>query len=139
MNNKLRKIAIPNYYGIGKHIYKDQLGFQKVEREEAKSDDTRDIFRFEVEEVGLNLEFYYPKTDTFYGIHRERIPIRVKVLPRDRSKSEFIGWQCDSDTHDEPVEVIAVFDKAEDIWDNLKIDGRSLGEVIEESYITALN
>ena len=91
-----------------------------------------------LEQVGLNLAFYYPHTDTFYGIHTESLPIKVKILPRHREWSDFVGWQCDNDTHDEG-EIIAVFESASEIWDNLRIDNKNLEEVLRESYITDLN
>lgn len=134
-----RKVAIRNYYSQSEHIYEDELGFRKEMLDEARTLVAREAFRYHVEEVGLNLAFYYPETDTFYGIHREVIPIRVKVLPRDIEESEFIGWQCESDTHDEPVEVIATFNTPEEIWDNLVINGKPLEEVLRHSFITALN
>jgi len=98
---------------------------------------SREIFRDQVEDVGLNLGFYYVDNDTFYGIHRERYPIECKILPRDLSE-EHIGWQCDGDTHPDG-EVIASFDDEHDIWDNLKIDGKSLEEVLARSYIMFLS
>ena len=133
-----RKIAIKDYYGRDKHIYEDELGFRKRMKSEARSLVPREVFRYHVEEVGLNLAFYYPKTDTFYGVHTESIPIKVKILPRHREWSDFVGWQCENDTHDEGI-VIAVFDSVSDIWDNLRIDDKPFEEVLRESYITALN
>ncbi len=138
MNNPERVIAIKDYYGPGEHIYEDQLGFQKDAYEEARTYVAREAFRFHVETCGLDMAFYYPETDTFYGIHTEVYPVRVKVLPRYRDRSEYIGWQCDNDTHDEPVEVIAVFKDRYQIWDGLKINGKSLEEVLRHSYITSI-
>ena len=78
MIERLRKIAIKDYYSPGGHIYEDQLGFREIMLIEAKTLVAREAFKYHVEEVGLNLAFYYPETDTFYGIHREVRPIRVK-------------------------------------------------------------
>lgn len=132
-----RKIAVENFYGDGKHIYVDELGWRPEERQEARSSVSKEIFDFEVVEVGLNLSFYYIDNDTFYGIHSEEFPIEVKELPRDRTEP-YIGWQCEGDTHDEG-KVLYSFDKAEDIWDNVRIDGKTLEEVLERSYIIGLN
>ena len=134
-----RAIAIKDFYSPGEHIYEDQLGFREIMLNEARTLVAREAFKYHVEEVGLNLAFYYPENDTFYGIHREVLTIRVKVLPRHREWSEYIGWQCENDTHDEPVEVIAVFNSATEIWDNLIIDGKPFEDVLRKSYITALN
>ena len=94
---------------------------------------SKDIFEFQVVEVGWNMSLYYVDNDTFYGIHRECIPTEVKILPRDRTKPN-INFQCKCDTHMDG-EVIASFDDPHDIWDNLKINGKSLEEVIERSFI----
>lgn len=137
MEYRKRKIVIPNFYGEGEHIYEDQLGWQPDTKQEAGTIISRKIFKFEVEEVGLNLSFYYLDNDTFYGIHRECYPIKCKILPRDRSE-KYIGWQCDGDTHKDGI-VIASFDDEHKIWDNLKIEGHSLEEVLARSYILGLN
>lgn len=98
---------------------------------------SREIFRDQIEDVGLNLAFYYIDNDTFYGIHRETYPIECKILPRCRDE-KYIGWQCDGDTHCDG-QVIASFEDEHDIWDNLRIDGHSLEKVLRRSYIIALN
>ena len=139
MTNEIaRKIAIKDYYGKGKHVYEDEMGFRDRMKSEACSLVAREVFRYHVEEVGLNLGFYYPPTDTFYGILTEMRPVKVKTLPRDRRRSDFIGWQCDCDPHDED-QLIATFDDISEVWDGLKIDGKDFEEVINHSYIVALN
>lgn len=131
-----RKIAIENFYGVGRHIYVDQLGWQPEERKEARTSVSKEIFEYEVVRVGLNMSFYYIDNDTFYGIHTERTPIEFKILPRDRSEP-FIGWQCEGDTHDEG-EVLYSFNNAEEIWDAVRIDEKTLEEVLERSVILDL-
>lgn len=133
---RLRKIALRDFYGIGKHVYEDELGWRLEMKKEAGSVVSRDIFFSQVVEVGLNLAFYYIDNDTFYGIHRERFPIECKILPRDRSEL-FLGWQCRADTHDDG-EVVASFDNEYDIWDGLRIDGKPLEEVLRRSYVMGL-
>ena len=134
---KERKIVLKDFYGEGRHIYEDQIGWDEQNRRAARSMVSKEIYDFFVTDMGLNLGFYYIDDDTFYGIHRERYPIQVKILPRDRSE-KFVGWQCEVDTHDDG-EVIASFDDEHDIWDNLRINGKTLEEVLERSYIMAIN
>ena len=105
---------------------------------EASSLVSKEIFDFEVVQVGLNLAFYYVDNDTFYGIHTEHIPIEVKILPRDRDNSPYINSQCEGDTHDKG-QVIYSFKNREDLWDGIKIDGKSLEEVLNRSVIITLN
>ena len=139
MTNEIkRKIAIKDYYGKGKHVYQDEMGFRKEMKDEARSLVAREVFRYHVEKVGLNLGFYYPPTDTFYAIYNDARPVEVYTLPRDRQRSDFVGWQCDCDPHEEDQR-IATFDDITDVWDGLKIDGKDFEEVINHSYIVALN
>ena len=132
-----RKIVVKNFYP-NEDLYLDRLGWRENEKIEAGSFVSKEIFHYEVVYVGLNPAFYYVDNDTFYGIHTEAIPIEVKILPRDRDSTPYVGCQCDGNTHHDG-EVIASFERAEDIWDNLKIDGKSLEEVLERSYIITLN
>lgn len=139
MTNQIeRKIAIKDYYGKGKHVYEDEMVFREVMKSEARSLVAREVFRYHVEEIGLSLGFYYPLTDTFYAIFNEVRPVEVYTMPRDRRRSDFIGWQCECDLHEED-QLIATFDDISEVWDNLKIDGKDFEEVITHSYIVALN
>ena len=139
MTNQIqRKIAIKDFYGKGKHIYEDQMGFDEQHKSEARSLVAREVFRYHVEKIGLNLGFYYPPTDTFYAIYNDARPIEVYTMPRDRRRSDFIGWQCECDPHDQD-QLIATFDDISEVWDGLKIDGKDFEEVIMHSYIVALN
>lgn len=139
MTNQIeRKIAIKDYYGKGKHVYEDEMGFREVMKSEARSLVAREVFRYHVEEIGLSLGFYYPPTDTFYAIFNEVRPVEVYTMPRDRRRSDFIVWQCECDLHEED-QLIATFDEISEVWDNLKIDGKDFEEVITHSYIVALN
>ena len=133
-----RTIVLRNFFNEGKHLYADQLGWSKWEKMEARSLVSKEIFTFEVVTVGLNLAFYYVDNDTFYGIHTERIPIEVKILPRDKPDRKYINSQCRGDTHAHG-EVLYSFQRREDLWDGIKIDGKSLEEVLNRSYIITLN
>lgn len=136
LRNEKREIAVRNFYGEGDHIYADQLGWSDVEKREARSFVSKEIFNFEVGLVRHNLSFYYVDGDEFYGICAESEPIEVKKLYRDRNE-EFIGWQCEAHAEDDG-EVICSFEKAEDLWDGVVIDGKSLEEILERSIILQL-
>ena len=116
---------------------KTKWAFEKM-KEEARTLVAREVFRYHVEEVGLNLAFYYPPTDTFYAIYNDARPVEVVTLPRDRRRSDFIGWQCECNPHEEDQR-IATFDDITEVWDGLIIDGKDFEEVINHSYIVALN
>ena len=59
------------------------------------------------------MAFYYPVTDTFYAIYNDARPVEVYTLPRDRRRSDSIGWQCDCDPHEED-QIIATFEEISD-------------------------
>lgn len=133
-----RVIAIKDVYGEGKHIYEDQLGWGIDEKREARSYVSKEIFEYEIIRVGFNLAFYYIDNDTFYGLHTERLPIEFKTLPRDRN-APYIGWQCEGDTHDDG-DILFSFDERDmRIWDTIKIEGQSLEDILERSFIITLN
>ena len=134
---KERKIVLRDFYRDGEHIYEDMLGWDEDCRKEARSMVSKEIYDFYVTDAGLKLGFYYLDDDNFYGINRERRPYKVSILPRDRSEKH-LGYQCEVDVHDDG-EVIASFDDENDIWDNLRINGKTLEEVLECSYIMAIN
>lgn len=113
------------------------LGWQEDTIMEAHSFVSKEIFETFVVECGLNFGFYYVDNDTFYGLHTEGIPIEFFIFERDRTQP-YIYWQCEVDTH-EGGEVLYSFDELTmDIWDTIKIDGKSLEEVIERSIILVL-
>lgn len=133
-----RTIVVKDFFGENDHLYLDQLGWTAREKQEARSFISKEIFEFEVVKVGLNLSFYYVDNDTFYGIHTERIPIEVKVLPRDKETSPYINSQCKGDTHSKG-EVLFSCDDSSQLWDGVMIDGKTLEEVLNRSYIITLN
>ena len=133
-----RKVEIRDFFEKDEHLYEDQLGWTKWEKKEARSFVSKEIFDFEVVTVGLNLAFYYVDNNKFYGIHTESIPIEVKELPRDNPNNPYIDSQCKGDTH-VPGKVIFVCEDAKELWDGVKIDGKSLEEVLNRSYIITLN
>jgi len=133
-----RTVVVKDFFGTNEHLYLDQLGWTAREKQEARSFVSKEIFKFEVETVGMNLAFYYVDNDTFYGIHTERIPIEVKVLPRDWDASPYINSQCKGDTHAEGEVIFSCDDRAL-LWDGIKIDGKTLEEVLNRSYIITLN
>ena len=133
-----RKIVVRDFFGDGDHLYEDQLGWSKREKREARSLVSKEIFEYEVVTVGLNLAFYYVDNDTFYGIHTESLPIEVKVLPRDTPDCPYINSQCKGDTHARGEVVFSCRDSKE-LWDGVKIDDKTLEEVLNRSLIITLN
>ncbi len=133
----MREVVIPDFYGLGEHVYKDELGFRPEMKEEARTPIPREIFRKAIEGWGYHLGFYDPVTDQFYGIRTEDRPVPVMIMDRDREASPYIGYQCEGDPDRCEGEVLMTFERVEDIWDNTVIDGVSLEEMIARSFITS--
>ena len=83
-------------------------------------------------------DIYYLDDDSFYGINREVWPYKGYRLFRDLS-IKHLGYQTSVDNFCDEGEVIASFDDVNDILDNLRINGKTLEEVLERSYIMAIN
>ena len=138
MKTKERSIAVRDFYGPGKHIYEDQLGWSENERSEARSNVSKEIFEFEVLKIGLNMAFYYIDNDTFYEIFGESTPVDFIELPRNRDEP-YIGWQSDVCHWSDEGKLIRRCEREEDVWDGIIIDGKPLDEIISRSFIISLN
>ena len=138
MEKITRKIAVPDFYGEGKPVYEDELGWWKETKEEAHSLVSRDIFEYEIVKTGLNLAFYYVDDGICYGLHTESLPIEFKILPMDKA-SKYPCWQCDFDTHDDGEVLYSFNELSMKIWDTVRIDGKGLGEVLDRSVIMTLD
>lgn len=136
--NGKRRVAIKDFYGPGSDIYADQLGWQEADKKEARSLISKEIWDYFVCTMGLNISFYYPGNDTFYGLHTEEIPYTFYKLPRCRELDSYTGNQCSGDTH-ERGEAVYQTEDLNAIWDAVHIDGHSLEYVINHSYILMLD
>lgn len=136
--SKERVIAIPDYWGKGDHVYKDELGWSSEDRREARSNVSREIFEYNMS-IGRNLTFYYIENDTFYEFFGELEHVELVKPPRDMSQKD-IGWQCDSASHYPPeCELVQRYERDEDIWPNTLIDGKTLDYVLDHSFFVELD
>lgn len=130
---------IPDFFGQGEPLLQSQLGWQELEKRGAKSSVSKKIFNFFVEDCGRNMVFYYLGDGNFYGIHAEICPtpvFRFKKVPADFIYDE-LGEQ---DTHDySDGDVLFWVDCNRDIWDEVRIDGKSLEDVLQNSYIVNIS
>jgi hypothetical protein len=133
------RIVLPNFFGNNKHLEAWQLGWDTDAKIEAKSSVSRNIFEFYIAEMGMNLIFYYLEDNNFYGIHAEICP--TPFFRFKKVKAEFIYDQLgETDTHDYNTEdVLFWIENKYDIWDTVKINGKSLEEVIQNSFIVSIN
>lgn len=141
------EILIQNFFRVGydgdKSIRRCDLGWSESSKRDAQSDYPETVFRYFVEIVGLNVLFYYLLDRRFYTIETEKLPIEVRRLypnPNWDGKYEINKADIMGEPHtNSDGEVIASFNDPTEIWDNLKIDGISIGEVLENSFIVEMD
>lgn len=110
------------------------MGFTLSIRTDIHSNVNREIFLYALGELYYEMGFYYAVNETFYFIATMESPIQVLKLPRNSAYSHYVGWQCDVTAY-EFGEVIATYDTVEELWDDFRIDGKSLEEIIPQSYV----
>lgn len=133
-----RSIAAENFFEKGEHLYAYQLGWSQEDRRASRSSVSKKIFNYYVVECGTNLIFYNVADGHFYGIHSELIPTPVFRFKEDPNE-EIPVFRTSNNTHYYyEGDILAEFDNPEDIWDNFKLNGESLEQILQHSYI-ALN
>lgn len=133
------EVAVPDFFGAGQNLEVWQLGWQPENRIETKSSVSMKIFNTYVQEGHFNMIFYYVKDGNFYGIHAENCPIPVFRFKKETEKYIF-DQLGDQDTHDyHEGEILYMIPCDESVWEVVKIDGKSLEEVLENSYIVNIS
>lgn len=142
------KILIENFFNVGANgdvsLREEDLGWSKSMELDAQSDDPETIFRYVVEIVGFNILFYWTGDRNFYTIETEKDPIEVRRLyanPNWDGKKEYMKAGADGNGPStcSKGEVIATFTEPSDIWNDLKIKGVSIGDVLKRSVILDLD
>jgi hypothetical protein len=132
-------VIVHDFFGEGQNLEAYQLGWNLDSKLEAKSCVSKKIFDFYIEEMGMNMIFYYVEDGNFYGIHTEICPtpfFRFKKFPCKYTNDALEG----QDTHDyQDGEILYWVEENQKIWDVVKINGKSLEEVIQNSYIVVIN
>lgn len=139
LSKRNHEVVVPNYFGDGKNLEAWQLGWQPENRRETKSSVSKKIFQTYVEEGHFNMIFYYLGDGNFYGIHAEDCPI--PVFRFNKKNRVYVDDQLgDQDTHDyRSGEILYMVPCDESVWDTVKIDGKSLEEVLQDSYIVNIS
>lgn len=92
-----------------------------------------------MEECHFNVIFYYVKDGNFYGIHSENCPRPVSRFKKEKAEVTIykIGNQ---DTHDyEDGGILYNVPCDQRVWDVVKIDCKSMEEVLQDSYIVNIS
>jgi len=139
MPKRDHSVVLPDFFGAGENLEAWQLGWQLDCKREAKSSVSKKIFNYYIVEMGMNFVFYYVGDGNFYGIHTEICPTPVFRFSKQPAECviDQLGY---ADTHDYyKNEVLYWADSWSDIWDMVKIDGKPLEEVLQNSYIVNIS
>lgn len=136
-------VIIPDFWKVGsdgdRSLKRGELGWPQQLIGEAQSDYPEKIFRHIVEVVGFNLLLFWTRDQNFYSIETEKDPIEVRRLdlnPEWDGKCMFLkAGSGNGPSTSSPGKVLATYDNPMLIWDDLKIEGIPIGQVIEESLI----
>lgn len=135
MPKRDHRIVIRDFFGLGKNLEAWQIGWDIENRFEAKTSVSRKIFEYYVETLGMNLIFYNLEDRNFYGIHAEECPTPVFRFPKNLAEPIPCN-QFEGDTHNYAEgEILYMVDGDDKIWDVVKINGKNLEEVLQNSYI----
>lgn len=132
-------IVIKDFFGPGENLERWQLGWSAENRIEAKSSVSKKIFEYYIQECRMNMIFYYLADKCFYGIHAEIYPTPVFRFKKRQALYQYDQLD-DQDTHDYVKgDILYNIPSSQIIWDVVKINGKSLEEVLQNSYIVNIN
>lgn len=142
-----RQILIKNFWRVGndgdRNLYENDLGWSESCRKDARSDYSEYIFRYYVEDVGLNILFYWVEDGNFYSIETEKSPVeirRINLNPNWNGECELTKAGSDlGPTTSSNGEILQTFNDPTEIWSNLTINGVSLEKVLERSVIIEMD
>ena len=119
------------------------MGWNDASKKDARSDYSEYIFRYFVEDVGLNILFYWLDDRNFYTIKTENTPVEfVRIKPNPNWDGECELSKADSDlgpTTASQGEILQTFEDPSKIWSELSINGVPLETVLERSVIIEMD
>ena len=133
-----REIAIADFLGKGKHVYRSEIGFRREMMRDARMTGTYDLFRYYVGENLYDIVFFDPMTRLFYGIVHEKELLVARCCGRESMVSPFIGKPGLSQIQ-KCGTIMGTYNDAQSAWDSFSGNGESLEQVLNRSYITYLD
>lgn len=122
------------------NLYEDQLGWRAANQSDAHSTDSWNILKFYLEHYGFDLALYLVEKDEFYYIDNIQHNEVLKLKDRDDWDGNYILERVDFSNILEPEpDVIYEYKDIRDLWQNLKIHGLSLKEVIDRSVVMVMH
>lgn len=126
----------PSQWDSDTNLYEDELGWREENISDAHSTDSWNIFKFYLEHYGFDLALYLVQSDEFYYIDNMQNNEVLKLKDREDWDGQYIMERVEFSHFPNPEpEVVYEYKDIRDLWQNLKIHGLSLKEVIEKSVV----
>ena len=118
-------------------LTEDELGWDAARKDDAHSDDTKDVFDYIIGCLHWDLSLFYTENEKFYYIDMALNEVRIRgddpdwdgVYLSDKSDPWGLEWY-DRDRDDL---ILMRFENVQEVWDNFKIDGKDRRYIIEHS------
>lgn len=134
----MERIILDNWDSEHPILTSEDLGWNEEAARDAGSSDAKAIFEYYIE-CGLNIRFFSTIDNEFYCLFQENLPMEVRHIPkRPNPDSPYLLDQVSDNSHVHG-NVVSVCDTPCDAWDILSINGRSIGEVLANSVIIAVD
>lgn len=134
---KERELIMSNWMEFHPVITKADLGWSEECIRDAMSEDPEVIFNYFWRNY-FSIIFYYVDDGNFYELFMESTPHKFWRIPKlETWDGKYIGRQILWENHREG-EVLFEFTDDTDLWNTLKIGGKSIGEVLKRSYIAEI-
>ena len=136
------KILIPNFWCVGVDgdhaLYESDLGWCQRDFDDAMSENPEKVFRYNVNEVGMSILFFWVKDMNWYTLDMEKYPVELRRLrksPNWDGKWVYENVDCTYLDHHADGDVIMTFDDDSRIWNDLVINGEHIEQILNESLI----
>lgn len=137
MKDNGEDIIIPNFFKFSDHaLRRKSLHWIKPFMEDARSNDPETIFRFYLEEMGMNLLFFWVVDKCFYYIDLEEYPYILERIPVNPNwDGQYMMGKKDYLWGNVETDVLCTFEHVHDIWDKARIGGKTLAEILPDCWI----
>lgn len=102
------------------------------------SENPEKVFRYNVNEVGMSILFFWTKDMNWYTLDMEKYPAELRRLrknPNWDGKWVSENVDCIHPDHHANGDVIMTFDDDSRIWNDLAMNGEHIGQILSESLI----
>ena len=127
----------PVYKDGASDLTEDELGWDAARRDDAGSNDTKDIFDHVIGCLHWDLSLFYTENEKYYYIDMAENVVRIRnddpqwdgKYLSDKSDPWSLEWY----DREHPELILMHFNNVQEVWDNFKIDGKDMRYIIDHS------